>query len=381
MKKHIVSWSSFESCNPNTEKAFEFMCGTLFRQMHTPPGTILHYNPNNAGIECEPTDEIGTGKKIGFQSKYFSSRIDYSQIEHSAKKIVENYADRIDKVFLYCNKDLAISGVQYKRIKDYLKANGVDLVPVTNRAILDVVPDYPQIAPCYFNSFSLTCEWFEDKLNLSLAELGHRYNGKFNIFTETEHYLDLFYRTDDAAKAINEKKTIAVEQIRKNKWRLPEYRHAIERAIDFLQTLPNIDSHSLHSCLQWPEMLERYISGDIAIAKKCAKEVEQQYQEKHEREAREQLYSLNWFIDIPDLLQLSPIEKRILTSNVIILDGEAGMGKSHLLATMTKKVVLAGGNALLLLGQSFSSDNPVCLQIPQRLILDTDIEDLLLSKR
>lgn len=117
MKRQQINWPSFEACNPNVEKNFEYMCGSLFRKMHTPPGTILQYSPNNPGIECDPTEELATGKRISFQAKYFSSRPDYSQIEHSANETVKNYAGKIDKVFLYCNKDLSLSGAKYTRIE------------------------------------------------------------------------------------------------------------------------------------------------------------------------------------------------------------------------------------------------------------------------
>ena len=150
MRNHSISWTAFEACNANTQEAFEYMCGSLFRRMHTPEGTILHYNPQNPGIECEPTIEKNTGKRISFQAKYFGTQIGYAKIEDSAKETVKHYAGKIDKVYLYCNKDLYIRGVQYQRIKKHLNENGIELEAVTNRAILDVVPDYPQIASCYF---------------------------------------------------------------------------------------------------------------------------------------------------------------------------------------------------------------------------------------
>ena len=120
MKKHIISWASFEVCNANTEEAFEYMCGTLFCRTQATEGTILRYNPQNPGVECEPAIEKGTGKRISFQAKYFSSRVGYSKIEESAKKTIEYYSGKVDKVFLYCNKDLQLSGNQYLRIEGLL---------------------------------------------------------------------------------------------------------------------------------------------------------------------------------------------------------------------------------------------------------------------
>ena len=378
MKKHIISWASFEVCNANTEEAFEYMCGALLCRTQTTEGTILRYNPQNPGVECEPVIEKGTGKRISFQAKYFSSRVGYSKIEESAKKTIEYYSGKVDKVFLYCNKDLQLSGNQYLRIERLLNACGIELIPVTNRAVLDAVPNYPQIVASYFGGFSLSNEWFEQKLALSIAGLGKRYNGQFNVCTETEQLLDLFFRTNDAAVAINQKKATAVDNLQKDKWRYSMYRHAVDRAIDFIRELPDVDSQSLQECLLWSDLLEKCIADEIIAAEKKIQELEKQNQEKHKEDIRNQIYNLELFISIPGLLQLSTDEERFLTCKTIVLDGEAGMGKSHLLATMTQKAIAAGGKALLLLGQAFSSDCAIGVQIPQQLLLDTDIEELLL---
>ena len=377
MKNHLISWTAFKACNANTQEAFEYMCGSLFRRMYTAEGTILHYNPQNPGIECEPTIERATGKRISFQAKYFSAQIGYSKIEASAKETIKHYAGEVDKIYFYCNKDLYIGGVQYQRIKNLLNANGIEVEAITNRAILDVVPDYPQIASCYFNTFALTPEWFAAKLEHSIAELGKRYNGKFNICTETEHALDLFFRNNDAVFAINQKKEKAIEKLKSNRWRCTEYRSAIARAIDFLVDLPEVSQYTLSDCMRWSEMLRGYITDELTSAHERLSKAQRDFEEKHDAESRELIGNLNWFISIPDLLKISSVEKHLLNDRILVLCGQAGTGKSHLLANMVKKSHLIGDHSLLLLGQGFSSNDPVSVQIPQQLSLDTDLEDLL----
>ena len=376
MRNHPISWTAFEACNANTQEAFEYMCGSLFRRMFTVDGTVLHYNPQNPGIECEPTIEKDTGKRISFQAKYFGAQIGYSKLEDSTEKTVKYYAGRIDKVFLYCNKDLYISGVQYQRIKKRLNDSGIELETVTNRAILDVVPDYPQIAACYFNAFSLTPEWFKAKHEKSLAELGRRYNGKFNICTETEHELDLFFQNNDAVSAINQKKEKAIDELRSNQWRCSEYRPAVARAIDFLMDLPEVNKYTLSDSMRWAELLRGCIADELASARDRLSIAERDYYEKHDSESRELYTNLKWFVSIPNLLQFSSTEERLLNDRILVLTGQAGTGKSHLLANTVKKSLLIGDPCILLLGQGFSSDEPVSVQIPQQLSLDTDLEDL-----
>ena len=168
--RQIISWENFAAQHQNCEDAFESLCGSLFRRMYTEEGVILRYNPQNPGIECEPTTEKGTKKQISFQAKYFSSVISYRKIEDSAKKIVKYYSGKIDKVYLFCNRDFKLTGKQYKSIEALLFENGIELVPFTNQAILDAVIDYPRIVAGYFSTFSLSHEWFGEKLNQSSLE-------------------------------------------------------------------------------------------------------------------------------------------------------------------------------------------------------------------
>ena len=133
----------------------------------------------------------------GFQAKYFVDRIGYSQIAGSARKTIKYYAGKVDKIYLYCNKDLYIGGVQYQRIKALLNNNGIEIETVTNRAILDVVPDYPQIASCYFNTFALTPEWFETKLEHKYLHIRFLCDG---IIKYKNEYYILEIKTETSVK-------------------------------------------------------------------------------------------------------------------------------------------------------------------------------------
>ena len=154
-----ITWSQFESCNPNTQDAFEKMCRYLFNAFFFGSRAIFQSNPNNPGIEIEPVFHEGSGKWISFQAKYFTT-VDYSQIRHSAEKTIKYYADKIDIIYLYCNKDLTLSSRAYQDICYLLASNNISLVTISNQTILEQVLSNDTVSCYYFDYRKLTPKWW-----------------------------------------------------------------------------------------------------------------------------------------------------------------------------------------------------------------------------
>ena len=112
LKHSSITWSQFETCNPNTQTAFENMCRLLFNRFFFDNEAILHSNPNNPGVEVNPAVCLKADKRISFQAKYFSA-LDYAQIKHSVEQTVKYYSGQLDVMYLYCNKDLTTTSKPY----------------------------------------------------------------------------------------------------------------------------------------------------------------------------------------------------------------------------------------------------------------------------
>ena len=208
-----IAWSQFEVCNPDTQTAFENMCRFLFNAFFFDGKGLFHSDPNNPGIEIVPIFHEASGQRISFQAKYFSV-VDYSQIKHSAERTIQHYSGKLDVIYLYCNKDLTTSSKSYQDIYDLLTAQNISLVPITNQAILDQVLSNDTVSWHYFDYRHLAPKWFEERLQLSLAALGPRYNGDFNVNTITENQLDIFLCNSNAVVQINEAKKGVIEQLK-----------------------------------------------------------------------------------------------------------------------------------------------------------------------
>ena len=275
MNKHSnISWAQFEVCNQDKRIAFENMCRSLFNRYFFNNDAIFHSNPNNPGIEVQPTLNKKTNKQISYQSKYFESKINYTQIEHSANKTIEHYKGQIDELYLYCNKNLTITCNAYLKIKKLLKDNNIALIPVCNESILEQVAAYPTISSLYFHQHSLTPEWFISHNTAGLNFLGPRYNKEFNVETRTNEYLDLFSHSDDAINRINEKKAKAVEQI-SDEHRHSNYSDLVKKICSEIKSLNEISYSNISECLDWSTYIENKFSTELGLLRAKISELEE----------------------------------------------------------------------------------------------------------
>ena len=78
-----INWKKFEVKNEDYRKSFEGLAYSLFCRKYKRTEGIFRYK-NQTGIEAEPIKE---GRNlIGFQAKWFESKIDKDQIIDSITK-------------------------------------------------------------------------------------------------------------------------------------------------------------------------------------------------------------------------------------------------------------------------------------------------------
>lgn len=149
-----LTWAQFEVCNDDKTTAFENMSRRLFSFEYL-NGEIPHSNHNTPGIEVlpilEPKKPDGSKQKlISFQAKYFENKVNYSQIKESLKQAIKHYGNELDLIYLFCNKTLTTTSKSYKEIENLLKKEEIELFPISNTEVLDLVAKYEDIARYYF---------------------------------------------------------------------------------------------------------------------------------------------------------------------------------------------------------------------------------------
>lgn len=370
MISDYINWNRFADVHQSPQNSFQRLSGQLFRRIYAISDSVLHADPNNPGIEVVPVLSKDGNSKISFQSKWFKT-IDYQQILHSAEITVKYYTDDLDKLYLFCNCDVDSSSNQYKNIKKVLNEAGIEIVLVTNETILMEVENFPDLAELYFGTFTPDQIWFSNQLSKSISVLDNRYNRNFNVENRAELLLSLFSNGDAAVRYLNEKKEKAIQSIA-----LISAQTGVmvkRKAISFINALPDVTNKTLIDALTWSTSLNNLLAKDSEEIKNQLKICEEEYKKLFEEskdadferrasdydarryhlQAKE--YDLEKIIGIPDLLRLSTEEIDALTSRIICLSGEAGIGKSHAIAFVAEENNKNGIPAILLLGQNFNS--------------------------
>lgn len=377
-----ITWTQFAACHSNAPIAFENMCRMLFNATFFAGEAIMHSNPNNPGIEVLPLLEKTTGKRISFQAKYLTS-LDYSQIDHSADMAIKYYAGSLDILYVYCNHSLTTTSNAYKAIESKLKAAGIQMIPVCNQTILDQVLSNSVIAWSFFDSHVLSDAWLQERFNISVASLGPRYNRNFNVETSAEELLNIFLRNEAAVAEINQRKKKILDTVKEDARNYGRDYCGWKAIATAIEEIADISPTTITDALGWPEI----------IRDKCAEELQQLQQlitaketvleqasingDKSVGALYKEINDLKWLIESPDLIAPNDVGKKLLENKVLVVTGEAGAGKSQLFANATEQILKSGGCAILALGGQFLSNDPLELQIPQRLGLNCDFSSLL----
>ena len=375
-----ISWAKFETCNTDKRTAFENMCRRLFNQRFFDGKKLFHSNPNNPGVEVVPVMETTSNKKISFQAKYFDT-IDYAQILHSCKTAVSYYAGKLDVIYLYCNKDITTTSKSYTNIVNFLSEHNIEIIPITNQSILEDVMKNEPIAWNYFNHISLSQELLTEKINVSLSTLGPRYNDEFNVFTTTESLLNVFLCDEDAIEKFNKKKNECIEKLKIRNWRLDDYEKYSKIIVNKIKNIPDITEQTVEECLEWGTFItdkckKEFLEIEDLIAKKTALLDNERDKDKL-RDIRQEIAALDSLLCLSDDISLNEYEKNLITKQVLIVTGEAGVGKSQLFANAAKTLVDNEKQVILLLGGSYTSEQQISLQTSSILDLGLFFEEIL----
>lgn len=376
MSTNQVSWSKFESINSNVRNSFEDMCRMLFKRQFFNINTIFNSLPNHPGIEIFPILEISTNKRISFQAKYFENKVDFTQIEKSVNKTIKYYTNELDVLYLYCNKDINTDSKVYKRILNNLENTSIEIRLVTNNTILDLVREYSSILSLFFNEVNLSSKWFEEKLDISLNSLGARYNKLFNVSTDTEKKLNLFLSNSEVVKLTKQKRSNMINELFELSKKLENEEKVIMNMINWVNLLTIDETVEIHSFFEFERRFENDFNDELVSIRNKIEELEEE-KSRNEFKQFDQLINLYSLNSISKKLEYSILEKDLIKNKILFLEGEAGIGKTQLLANKAKALLDMGNKVLLLSGFSFISDVSLQQQAMSLLMLNIDFDEFL----
>lgn len=331
------------------------------------------------------------GSALGIQAKYFLRvrDIDWEQIDESVAATLKHRPEvNVYQVAIAC--DLTDKGgakgqgrtgwvawdERVKRWESAALALGrkVSFEPITASNLIDWLgqPNAAGLARYWFGSDVLSLPWFASHVRIASADLGERYTPDHHVVVAASLAFDGLART----RTLRTRLLRAVEATWKHRV-LPsvaledgvrEEAEWVDRALKRVHVIA--DAVEAPATTRWE--IEQWISDVRAAAqlinqlgeklrkqerdsrdggaKSSANSDHQSYLNYNIRETQEALHSLAHLLASPAF--------RADDSRVLLLTGEAGTGKSHLLAAEANRAIAEGRPALLFLGQQFVHGNP-----------------------
>lgn len=385
----MITWEQFITSN-NDVRGVRYKFEDLSRQLfiyeflsNNNNHKYVHSNPNNPGIESEPILDEVNNKYIGYQAKFFEVNVDYAQIKESAQKAIKHYSGKLDRIYLFCNKPITTTCESYKEIEKMLNDVNIDLELITDTTILDLVRKYPILGEYYFNDHNISHKWFVQRASVISDILGERFNTDFNVDTEASKYLSIFLQDQKALDYYNTKKIFLIEKIKSLKWKLGDlYKYACGLA-EFIIGLPDLTYDDLGKVVEWHGLITEHFKDTLKEIEIKIYDNREEYEKIKDTDKRkkvelesnlQKLYELKelfFHFEIPD------IEQKLLLKKILIVDGQAGIGKTQLFANETKSLLDLGRNALMIIGSDCLSNGNIFEQLQSNLRLDFKFEKLI----
>ncbi len=412
------SWKKLRTLNGSIEKAFEELCCQL--AAGDPPeedAKFIRKGTPDAGVEC--FWKLANGDEWAWQSKWFVSspeKSQWNQINHSVKAALDAHPNL--KKYTVClpidRPDSPQRGKKTCLQKWY--ENVVEWETLANKKGMKVSFEYwgeseltgllsseENRGRCWFwfNEECLSKNWFIEQIEIAEENAADRYSPELNIDLPINRYFESLGRTPEFFEKINSLTSKIDGAIQK--LLLPSHAELIERidenlfscADRLISTLHSIyrmdegfEENKLTKPIPWEDVqiqvnqLEETTFNSIEYIDSMIDE-ENQKSEKRARESR--VYQVKLFRR--NLVELSMALERIqyfsdddeaYLSNkpALLLKGDAGQGKTHLLCHIAKTETLQSRFRILLHGEQFEQRDP-WLQIIERLGLNCTLDELL----
>lgn len=382
-----INWLSFVAFNAekNIQNQFEELCRQLFLEDFVSKNSkykYLHNGPNNPGIESEPIFYEKEQIYIGYQAKYFQNAISYVQIDESLSKAIEYYGSELDRIYLYCNKPINVSAKRYVTILKKLNDANIELIPISDENLLDSIKKYPRLG-YYFGTHNIDHNWLVKQAENAAGALGLRYNKDFNVNTKTAEQLSVFSQDHNALVYFNSKKQNLLDEIKKLKLNgnFFKYYNELNNLEEFVKTLPDVDYNTICKVLDWQSDLERSLQSDIKQVQEILSnkeiELENDIDGKEKHLLNQELNNVKLLQSIYYKLEISDVDKELLSRKFLVVKGKAGIGKTQLFTHEAFSILNNNDNALLILGGDFYSNHNIIKQIEENLSIKMEFEELL----
>lgn len=387
--KRILNWEQF--CVNSTDgkskvSRFEDLCRqlfavTMFSEEKNKMKSFLESSSNNPGIETEPVLNKHDGKRYGFQAKFFSDSFDYRQARKSFEQAVKHYPQNLDVIRLYSNKKINKSSKSYQEIRQFLAENTIELQFIDSDEIFDEVRKNEYLAEYYFGQQNISDEWISRHNATMFSNLGKRFDRDFNIDTNASKWLSLFCKDNNAIEIINNTKSAVLEKIKSLGWReRQDYKLYLLSLYKAVKSLPDIEYKTISDAFNWNDLITQMTQNELAPILERVIEIKK-ILKTSDTDDHNELYAeqirIDNVLDLTSEFILLQRYKKAADDKIMVIYGQAGIGKSHTIATEVKFLQETRRSSVLFLAGDCIDRTPVTVQLMQQYELNLSFEEFI----
>lgn len=380
--KPSIKFSEIRALEGRQDKGFEELCVQLFHELSGEKLSQIDRvegRGGDGGVEAIASTE--SDQKIGLQTKFFHQLgvSQWSQIDDSVTTAIEKHPElarylvcvpldrtpgqlakwtKLQVRWTLLNPNMAVEWAGFSELMGYL-----------------VKPGVSYLLTYWFDCPAFSVEWVSKQTEVAISQLHDRYTPKLHQKTSAE--VELWLRTASNIAVANHRKLCSQLVIA---WRSTVKEFLVEarvpRIVEPLERLEQVHQRMLE-CLQGGDLLKQRLDLAESLAdlqKEADSSLDALFPEssgsdrQSDREKRGEFYrksELQAASEIADKVERAISHFLEAQQQAIwILKGEAGSGKSHLLASLARSILSEGRPCLLLIGERFASNTVLASQIP-----------------
>ncbi len=401
-----INWNNIRPLGNSRNDGFEELIRQLARREDIKnKSKFVPLGKPDGGIECYWI--LGSGEEWGWQAKFFTTSLtstQWGEIDDSVKTAIAK-RPKLKKYFIALpidppdaklEKQKSLLDKWNERVlkwQKWAKDKGatVDFEPWWSSDIISKLaqPENAGLTYFFFNQDEFTDEWFKDQTDLSIVELGKRYTSELNVKLEISKLFDAVARDEKFEKQI--RSIFDDFFIRSRKINIPdkdlkddvsEFKNKVNElyqivdGCDFqgVDILPYVEIGQLLDSID--SLIKTLLSHFLELEQRLqATKKEYNYYQKYGSEIhslRDFSYSLEGVREF-----IVGVSAKLSNKPILLLDGDAGIGKSHLLADVVKNRSVEEKPSLLFLGQHFVTDEDPWIQINKKIVANCTFDEFL----
>ena len=403
-----LNWSDLRALNGSQREGFEELCSQLARDEAPAGAEFVRKGSPDGGVECFCGFE--DGREWGWQAKFFRERLresQWSQIDRSVRAALEAHPGLI-KYFVCVPRDRSDSrrpGVTTelqrweRRVaiwEGWAHERGmeVEFVWWGSSELTDLLSQERQVGRRRFwfgTAAQFSMEWFDKHLERAVGVAGVRYTPEVHVDVPIVEDFELFGRSEFAVAAVRD----AAKGVRKTSdytLRRLARQEAPDATAQLAATVRSVDEvvEALYGMRcpadeQWPfsgvisridDALER-LDGCVEELSALADAFKQREAAEEDafssrstnpyREAVREAGDLQYALE--DASATLARFERAVNNDVMMITGEAGSGKTHLLCDVATRRLAERFPTVILMGQQFTTSDPPWTQAREQLDL------------